>query len=89
MRKVVVALLATMSLASCEQKNEEVKHQVKEPGFYEQYQMMKANEQGEIPSGLWRKWDKQSNRLDKVRFFQKREGNGALECWGKSAWVDH
>jgi photosystem II stability/assembly factor-like uncharacterized protein len=83
MRKVVVALLATMSLASCEQKNEEVKHQVKEPGFYEQYQMMKANEQGEIPSGLWRKWDKQSNRLDKSDFFKSVKEMGPSNVGGR------
>ena len=78
----VVALMIVGSLAISMQDQTREEHEG--PGYWKQFIQMKQNENGEIPRGLWRQWERETPRMHgKETFFEEVKELGPTNIGGR------
>ncbi|MBI1306405.1 MAG: T9SS type A sorting domain-containing protein [Bacteroidetes bacterium] len=73
---VLISIEWEMEIPGMEENEEE-------PGFFEQFKLMKQNENGEYPSGLWKEWSRQTRSMFKAQFFSDVREIGPTNIGGR------
>lgn len=80
-----LTLIGSVSITLFLKRNHRSDNSEKEqPGYAEQFQLMKQNEHGVIPSRLWKQWSKERRSMLKAQFFSSVKELGPSNIGGRT-----